>query len=134
MARRVDSWTNRCLDQVVQRLKLPSDYALADVLGVSSQAVYKMRGGGAMSTTTAAKIADLLGADPLKFIAECQLERGADRELWIRIRDAAGIAFGAVGAVLLLHALGYFDLTIIKLSFVLPAVLAHNGPEYTLCN
>lgn len=101
---RVESFTNRYLDAVIDRLTLPSDYALAEVLGITTQAVYKMRGGGAMSATTAAKIAELLEIDPLKVIAESELERATTedgREVWRRIaRKVAVIAVAAIGGTL----------------------------------
>lgn len=98
--RLVQSYTNRYLDLVLEKLELPSDYALADVLNVSTQAIYKMRGGGAMSTTTAARIAEILELDPLKVIAESELERGSDQELWKRIRDAAAVLLPVIAGVM----------------------------------
>lgn len=98
---RVESFTNKYLDRVIEQLKLPSDYALAEVLGISTQAIYKLRGGGIMSATTAAKVADLLQLDPLTVIADTELERASspdDRKLWERIRAAAALAAFYVGA------------------------------------
>jgi plasmid maintenance system antidote protein VapI len=96
---RVDSYTNRYLDQVIEHLKLPSDYALAAALHVTTQAVSKMRAGGAMSITTAAKIAVILDLDPLQVIAESELERGsADAEFWERIAKKVAMVAIAVGA------------------------------------
>jgi predicted transcriptional regulator len=99
---RVESFANRYVDQVIERLHLPSDYACAQVLGTSHQAIYKIRRGGAISVVTAAKIAELLDIDPIKVIAETELERATteeDRELWKRIgRKVAVIAIAAIGA------------------------------------
>jgi hypothetical protein len=47
--------TNGYLDQVRARLNLPSDYALADVLEVTTQAIYQLRAGARMGNTTAAR-------------------------------------------------------------------------------
>lgn len=107
--KRVQSFTNRYLDEALERLKLPSDYALAAALGVTTQAIYKMRGGGAMGTTTAAKIAEILELEPLKVIADVELERATgpeERELWKRIREAAAIAGAAIAGALLYQVLG----------------------------
>jgi len=109
---RVNSATNRYLDQVIEQLALPSDYALAEVLGLSTQAIYKMRGGGMMGAATAAKVAHLLKLDALQVIAETELERGSDDSFWRNVRDAAAIAGAVIGAALLYRALASgFDIT-----------------------
>ena len=117
---RVQSYTNKYLDMVIDRLKLPSDYALAEVLDVSTQAIYKLRAGGVMGTTTAAKIADILELDVLRVIAETELERGSDHEFWTKIRDAAAIAGAAIGAAVLYQVLGGFDISVSAFALALP--------------
>src|SRR5687768_4421387 len=97
-ASRVNSATNRYLDQLIDELELPSDYALAERLEISTQAVYKMRGGGMMGAATAAKVAHLLGLDALQVIAETELERGSEDQFWKRVRDAAVVAALSIGA------------------------------------
>lgn len=95
---RVDSFTNRYLDAAMARLGIQSDYALADRLGVTPQAISKMRGGGAMSNTTAVRIAEILDIDPIRVIAESEIERGADQVIWRRIaQKATACALLAVG-------------------------------------
>lgn len=110
---RAQGATSRYLDEVIQHESLASDYALAHLLGISTQAVYKMRAGGLMGAATAAKIAHILGRDPLKVIADVELERGSQDDFWRRIRDAAAFAFGFIAAALLCAHLvsgGGFDI------------------------
>lgn len=92
----VESYANRYIDLVIERLQLPSDYACAKALDLTPQAVWKIRAGGAMSATTAAKIAEILELEPLKVISEIEHERSAD-EVWKRI--AKGVAAGVLVAI-----------------------------------
>lgn len=57
--------TTDFLDEVKDRLNLPSDYALAGALGVTRAAVSKLRNGkDSLGDTTALKVAELLDVDP----------------------------------------------------------------------
>lgn len=95
--------TRQYLAAVKAKLGISSDYALQKPLGLSKQGVSYLANGGVMSTTTAAKVAELLELDPLKVIADAELERGSSPELWKRIRAAAAIAGAIGGAVLAAH-------------------------------
>lgn len=91
--------TTQYLDAVKRKLGVSSDYALAVHLQITRFGVSKLRRGRvAMSATTAARVAELLELDPLKVIADAELERGSNNELWLRIRDAATLAALAIGA------------------------------------
>lgn len=52
-----------------------SDYALAQHLGVTRQAVKKWTEGGTISEETALILADRLGLDPLIVVSECNADR-----------------------------------------------------------
>ena len=63
--------TVQYLDAAKRALGIESDYALAQHLDMTPQAVSKLRNRPlVMSNTTAAKIAEILGVDPLKVIAD----------------------------------------------------------------
>lgn len=88
--------TRQYLDAAKRKLGISSDYALANHLGLTRFGVSKLRRGHVvMSPTTAAKIAEILDLDPIKVIADAELERGlrgSDAELWRRIaRKVAGV-------------------------------------------
>lgn len=97
----LDSQANRYLDELKERLQLPSDYAVAQRLELTPNAVYAMRAGGAMSDATAARLAELLELDPLKVIAATAVDRAhseSERDMWRRIaRRAAAALLAAVG-------------------------------------
>lgn len=90
------------LDAVKRRLKIASMYALAKHLEISEQAVAQLVAGNhAMSATTAAKVAEILGLEPLQVIADVEYERAKterDRVLWKRVRESAAVALMAIGA------------------------------------
>jgi len=90
--------TKQYLDAAKKKLRIESDYALAPHLGLTKQAISKLRNRPlVMSNTTAARIAGILELEPLKVIADAELERGSNDSLWKRIRDAAVIAIMAIG-------------------------------------
>jgi transcriptional regulator with XRE-family HTH domain len=73
-----------------QKLTLTSDYALAKALGVTRASVSLLiNGHSVMSNTTAARIAEILELPLQRVIADAELERGSDGELWRRLREAA---------------------------------------------
>ena len=75
-----------------QKLTLASDYALAKALGVTRASVSLLiNGRSVMSNTTAARIAEILELPLQRVIADAELERGSDLELWKRLREAAAI-------------------------------------------
>ncbi|WP_246791777.1 DUF3693 domain-containing protein [Burkholderia perseverans] len=93
------------LDAIKARLDLPSDYAVAKALHLTRAAVSKQRlGHSAFDETTALRVADILGLDPMEVIASAHIERARDEEtrrLWERALGkvtgaAATAAFAAV--------------------------------------
>lgn len=75
-----------------------SDYALAKRLEITrASASLLSNGHSVMSNTTAAKIAEILELEPMKVIADMELERGTNDELWKRIARKVA-AIGGVGA------------------------------------
>jgi predicted transcriptional regulator len=89
------------LDAAKRKLGIESDYALAPFLGVTKQAISKLRNGRAvMSNTMAAKVAEILELDLVKVIADLELERGTNDELWRRIaRQVASVLVPAAMAI-----------------------------------
>jgi hypothetical protein len=81
--------TVQYLDALKRRLDLPSDYAVAKVLGITRAAVSRYRqAGGAFDDLTAVRAAELLGLDPLEVIAASNAERARDddaRRVWERL-------------------------------------------------
>lgn len=93
--------TVQYLDAVKRELGISSDYALAKHLELTKQAISQLQSGArGMSPTTAARVAVILGLDPLVVIADAELERGSDGALWKRLRDAAAAVLVAIGAAL----------------------------------
>lgn len=92
--------TPQYLDAAKKKLGITSDYALAPRLELSRAAISKLRTGIAiMSNTTAAKLAEILELDLVKVIADAELERGTNDELWMRIaKKVAAVAVFAIGA------------------------------------
>jgi hypothetical protein len=84
--------TTQYLDAVKKKLGIESDYALAKVLQLTRSGMSLMANGHiAMGTTTAAKVAEILELDPLKVIADAELERGSDDALWTRIAKKVAV-------------------------------------------
>jgi transcriptional regulator with XRE-family HTH domain len=93
--------TTQYLDSAKKALGIESDYALAPHLGLTRSGVSKLRREVVvMSNTTAARIAEILGVDEIKVIADLELERGSNDELWRKIaRRVAVLAVAALGAI-----------------------------------
>ncbi|CAE6822245.1 helix-turn-helix domain-containing protein [Paraburkholderia nemoris] len=95
------------LDAVKAKLDLPSDYAAAKALGVTRAAVSRYRNGiGTFDDLTAARVADVLGIEPIEVIAATNYERSTDeraRAVWGAIW---GKAVGTTVASLLLAVAG----------------------------
>lgn len=92
--------TDQYLDAAKKKLGLPSDYALGKVLGVSTSRFGNWRSHRAVpELTIAVRLAEILEVDPLRVIADLELERGRDPDLWRRVlRRAACVAVAALGA------------------------------------
>lgn len=93
------------LDALRIRFQVPSDYALAPMLGVTRQQVSKYRlGKDSLSDEAAIYVAELLEIDPAFVLASCHAERAkadGQRAAWERIAarfaQAATVAAVAVG-------------------------------------
>lgn len=85
-----------------RRLKIESDYGLAKRLGFSRQRVSNYTNGlRVFDNETAVRVAELLQLDPLRVIADMELERASSpdqRKFWERIKAAAVLAAFYVGA------------------------------------
>ncbi|MBU9320385.1 hypothetical protein KTE24_06900 [Burkholderia gladioli] len=85
------------LDAVKAKLDLPSDYAAAKHLRVTRASVSRYRlGEGAFDDTTALRVAEILGVDPLEVIASANAERARDdetRQLWVRTLEKISTGF-----------------------------------------
>ncbi|CAG4928359.1 helix-turn-helix domain-containing protein [Paraburkholderia saeva] len=99
--------TGEYLDAVKAKLDLPSDYATAKALGVTRASVSKWRLGHSVPDELAcARIADIIGVEPIEVIAASQYERSKDehaRALWESIW---GKAAGAIALNLIVCAVG----------------------------
>lgn len=89
--------TNEYLDAVKSRLALPSDYAIAKVLGITTQAVAQYRSGrSALGIESAMKIGEILRMDGHKVYADGQIERAknsAQSEFWREISEKFSASF-----------------------------------------
>jgi hypothetical protein len=100
--------TSDLLDSVKERLSLPSDYALARYLGVSHQAVSKLRRtNGHLGDEAAVKVAEALGKDPGRFLVEIH----AARTKCPAARKALQGLAEKAGAVLIAAVVGGFGLS-----------------------
>lgn len=99
--------TTQLLDKVKSRYHLPSDYALAKRLGMSSERISKYRRkGGALAEENALRVAELLELDEGYVLACMEAERAqsdAARKAWERLADRLKSG-GTVAALLLLVA------------------------------
>jgi len=79
------------VDAVKIKHDLPSDYALAKLLGVSKQAVSNYRlGKGGFDDLTAVRVAELLNLNPMEVIAVANRERAKSedaRRVWTGLFD-----------------------------------------------
>jgi len=83
-------------DLVKEKLCIESHYALAKCLDISKQSITKLYGGGTFSPSTAVKVAAILEIDPLRVIADSEIEkaknRPAMRVVWEQIAARAAVA------------------------------------------
>lgn len=86
------------LDAIKAKQSLSSDYAVSKALGISRQRITAYRkGDDSFSDETAAKVAELLDADPEEVVIAAHAERAKDertRALWARLAKKAGYAAG----------------------------------------
>jgi len=86
------------LDAARTAQNLPSDYALANYLGLTKQAVSRYRNNkGAFDLDVAWRVADAIGCDPAEVVAACEFQRAncahdvARAKLWqSRLQQFAG--------------------------------------------
>src|SRR5437016_3539868 len=91
--------TAQYLDAAKRALGIGSDYALAKHLKTSTSRIGNWRAGRSLpNSATAVQLAEILGVDELRVIADIELERGSNDELWRRIaRRVAAVAM-VIGA------------------------------------
>ncbi|WP_186078716.1 hypothetical protein [Burkholderia gladioli] len=79
--------TAQWLDAIKEHQSLPSDYAVAKVLGVTRAAVSRYRNGlSVFDEKTAIRAAELVGAEPFEVIASVNAESSRDersRGIWM---------------------------------------------------
>jgi DNA-binding XRE family transcriptional regulator len=89
--------TTEYLDAVKTRLKLPSDYALSKVLGITRESVSALRNGkNCMGIETCMKVAEILGIDEHIVYSDAQLERAKTPELmqfWLAVSEKFSASF-----------------------------------------
>jgi len=83
---------NEYLDQI--ETKTGSDYAIAQKIGVSKQAISIIRKTGNVKEETAIKITDVLGIDRNEVVLAAMIARsnGEVKKTWMNISKQAGIA------------------------------------------
>ncbi|WP_343724289.1 hypothetical protein [Herbaspirillum huttiense] len=89
--------TTDYMDQVKAKLNLPSDYALAKVLGISNAAVSALRHGkSSMGIETAMKVGEILQIDEHIIYSHGQIERARTegaRGFWITTLEKFSTSF-----------------------------------------
>jgi len=88
---------NEYLDAVKAKLDLPSDYALAKVLGLTHQSIQQYRNGrSAMGPETCLKVGEILRLDGHAVYADGQIERAKNSqvgEFWREISEKFSTSF-----------------------------------------
>lgn len=129
------------LDACRAKLELTSDYQLAQRLGLTRQALSKYRREGVtFNTSTAKKVAAILGLHPLRVRADAELERAKspeDRALWRELASKIVGVLVAAGAGALLIAgprpAYAVEVGFNKTLFVAPSSTRHNAGRSTHC-
>jgi DNA-binding XRE family transcriptional regulator len=89
--------TNEYLDAVKAKLSIPSDYALAKVLGLSHQSIPQFRTGkSAMGIETCMKVGEFLDIDGHAVYAQGQMERAKKPEIaefWMTVSEKFSASF-----------------------------------------
>lgn len=92
--------TTEFLDKVKTRLDLPSDYALAKVLGVTRESVSQLRTGKtSMGIETAIKVGEILDVDGHAVYAQGQMERAKKPEVvdfWRTVSEKFSTSFNTL--------------------------------------
>jgi DNA-binding XRE family transcriptional regulator len=89
--------TTEYLEEVKRKRALPSDYALAKLLGVSHTSIIAYRSGrAALGIETSNKVGEILGLDGHKVYADCQIERAKKPEIaafWMSVSEKFSMSF-----------------------------------------
>ncbi|MBL4623070.1 MAG: hypothetical protein JKY89_11810 [Immundisolibacteraceae bacterium] len=96
---------NQYLDQIKTKHDLPSDYALAKMLGHTRSSISVVRHGGSVKNKTAIKMAALLEIDPAPVLLEATIERTTNKDeksTWERISKLINDARVGTAATLLI--------------------------------
>ncbi|EHX2565827.1 helix-turn-helix transcriptional regulator [Escherichia coli] len=87
-------WLEDYIDELKERLKLQSDYATAQYLGIPRQSMTKIRNNTALiGHDKCLKIANALKIDPVEIIATVNAQKEKDKDLkamWIRLAKEKG--------------------------------------------
>lgn len=87
-------WLEDYIDELKERLKLKSDYATAQYLGIPRQSMTKIRNNTALiGNDKCLKIANALKIDPIEIIATVNAQKEKDKDLkamWIRLAKEKG--------------------------------------------
>lgn len=88
------------LDAVKKKLDLPSDYALAKVLGVTRESVSALRTGKcAMGLESCMKVAEILNIDEHIVYSDAQLEKAKTPEIkqfWLSLSEKFSASFNSL--------------------------------------
>jgi DNA-binding XRE family transcriptional regulator len=92
--------TTQYLDAVKKKLDIPSDYALAKVLGVTKESVSGWRlGKSCMGIETCMKVGEILNIDPHIVYSDAQLEKAKTPEVehfWLGFLEKLTASFDAL--------------------------------------
>lgn len=86
-------WFDSYVDELKEKLKLPSDYAVAKFLGIPRQSMTKVRNGAVLGHDKCLRIAIALKKDPVEVIAtaEAQKEKNKDlKAIWVKLAKERG--------------------------------------------
>lgn len=86
-------WFDSYIDELKEKMNLPSDYAAAKFLGVPRQSMTKVRNGQVLGKDKCLRLAIALKRDPIEIIAtaEAQTEKNQElRAVWLKLAKERG--------------------------------------------
>lgn len=86
-------WFDSYVDELKEKLKLPSDYAVAQFLGIPRQSMTKVRNGAVLGHEKCLRMAIALKKDPLEIIATAEAQKEKNKELkaiWLKLAKEKG--------------------------------------------
>lgn len=86
-------WFDSYIDELKEKMNLPSDYAAAKFLGVPRQSMTKVRNGQVLGKDKYLRLAIALKRDPIEIIAtaEAQTEKNQElRAVWLKLAKERG--------------------------------------------